>query len=128
MSRRIQVCASSNPQRITQLVHSREPLGPPWVNQLDQVDRVQVVHPGKLQASEDCTLGSVSLIEQTDFDGPHGCLHSVADPKPGTDALNVSLDGAHADEEVPSDLLVGLSLHHLPEDLDFSRRKRVGRM
>ena len=69
-------------------------------------------HPGKLAAAEDRTLASVSLIEEAEFDGPHGCLHPVADPQLGADALNVSLDGTDADEEVPGDLLVGLSLHY----------------
>jgi hypothetical protein len=34
------------------VVHSREPLGPLWVNQVDHLDRVQVVHPDKLAAAE----------------------------------------------------------------------------
>ena len=109
MSRHSQVCVSSKPLHIVLVDHSREPLGPPWVNQVDHLGLVQVVHVAKLVASEDRTLAPVSLIEQAEFYGSHGCLHAVADPKLDADISYVSLNGAHADEEVPSDLLVGLS-------------------
>jgi hypothetical protein len=70
--------------------------------------------PGDLEPSGDGTLSSASLVEQAEFDGPYRCLHAVMSPKLGADVPYVPLDGAHADAKVPSDLLVGPSLHHKP--------------
>jgi hypothetical protein len=71
-----------------------------------------VVHPGKLPAPEDRTLGSVSLIEEAEFYCPHGCPHAVTDSQLGADVPYVPLGGAHTNEEVLGDLVVGLSLHY----------------
>jgi hypothetical protein len=84
------------------------------VNQVDEVDPVQVVHLGKRVASGDCILASAPLLEQPEFDSPHGCLHAVANPQLGADVPYVPLYGARADREGAGYLLVRPSPHYQP--------------
>jgi hypothetical protein len=79
---------------------------------MDQLAPVQVVHLADLEAAEDRISVSLSLVEQAEFDGPHGRLHAVANSKLDADVPYVSLYRTHTDREVSGDLLVGLSLHH----------------
>jgi hypothetical protein len=82
------------------------------VTQVDHLDPVLLVHSSKRKAKGGCTLVAFSLIENTEFNSLHGCLHALAYSQLLADVAYVSLYGAHADGEVPSDLLVGLSPHH----------------
>jgi hypothetical protein len=98
--------------RIVLLVHSREPFGPLWVTQVDHLDPVVLVHSSKRTVKGGCTLVAFSLIEHTEFNGPYGCLHALANPQLLAHVAYVPLYGARADGEGAAYLLVGLSPHH----------------
>ena len=66
---------------------------------MDHLDPLLLVHSIKGTLKGGCTLVPFSLIEHTEFNSPHGCLHALANPQLLVDVAYVPLYGARADGE-----------------------------